>query len=168
MADLFSDILSKPRHWANHAPDQTNVLGLVGGAAGEDAPTPSDDSIEPVARNQDGTYDPPMAPPTPRQGTQADAAAVDDAAAGLAKDADGYVVDKFLERDADAYVVDDFVPDGGGGAGGAGGAGVPIVYATYDASAGAGAGAGAAAEYAVPTEEGGPIDQVYAGVDINV
>ena len=142
-------------------------------SAGADAPTPSDDCIEPVARNQDGTYAPPMAPPTPWQGTQADAAAVGDAAAGLARDADGYVVDDFLERDADGYVVDDFVPDGGGGvgggegAGGAGGAGVPIVYSTYDASAGAGAGAGAAAEYAVPTEEG-PIDQVYAGVDINV
>eukprot|EP00729_Bicosta_minor_P010348 gene10348-20957_t len=105
------------------------------------------DYLEPVTRNKDYTYAPPMPLPTPRPRAAANAAVV--------KDAGGYVVDDYIAKDAGGYVVDDYVPDGGGGGGGSGNA---PVYATYNAGAG---GAGAAAEYSVPTE-GDTTDGVYA------
>ena len=93
---------------------------------------------------------PPIPPPTPRDGTQPDAAV-------LAKY--GYVVDDFISKDADGYVVDDYVPDSNsGGGGGVVGVGDPAVYSTYDASAGA----GAAAEYSVPTENDLVVHSAYA------
>lgn len=81
-------------------------------------PMETSDYIEPVTRNKDYTYAPPMPPPTPR-GAPANAVGLE--AAGLARDAEGYVVDDYVLRDADGYVVDDYVPDGGGAS---------IVYST--------------------------------------
>lgn len=109
--------------------------------AGQDA-VASTDYLVPVTQNADYTYAPPMPSPTAREGaaTTADYAEIDDGvAAGIARDADG-------------YVVDDFSPDQGAG-------GDPAVYATYGRSGGnnVDVGAAAPAEYAVPASDGGAV-----------
>lgn len=120
-------------------------------------PSAPGEYLVPMTHNGEFTYAPPMLLPTPQQGTSTAAAATASTIAEDYSEIDDPAA-AAIARDGDGYVVDEFSPSQSAG-------GDSVVYATYGTRVRNNLGAAAATEYAVPTSDGDTI-AVYAPAPI--